>query len=162
MIWLDWVLLAVWMGLALSGFWKGAVRIVFGVGGFLAGVSLAVVAGPDLALRLHGFMGTQWLAEGLARLVPVLLCVALGFLAGWGFERTLRAMHLGWLNRLAGAALTGVAGALLLGVVLLTGSRVSPAWAETCARSPVARALIGVPALILPPEAADVVSSRSG
>ncbi len=160
MIWLDWVLLVVWLGLALSGFWKGAVRIVFGLGGFLAGVALAVAAGPELAARIQGSVGIEWLAEGLARLLPVLLCVLLGFLAGWGFERTLQAMHLGWLNRLTGAALTGVVGALLLGVLLLTGTRVSPAWARECGRSQVAQLLISVPALILPPEAARAVSSQ--
>ena len=26
---IDWVLVIVWAGIALSGFWKGAVRIVF-------------------------------------------------------------------------------------------------------------------------------------
>ncbi len=157
MIWLDWVLLVVWLGLALSGFWKGAVRIGFGVGGFLAGIALAVAAGPDIAARIANHVAIDWLAQGLARLLPVLLCVLLGFLAGWGFERTLQAMHLGWVNRLAGGVLTGVVGALLLGVVLLTGSRVSPAWAGQCRRSQVAQLLMRVPGLVLPPDAAETV-----
>ncbi len=162
MTWLDWVLLIVWLGLALSGFWKGAVRVVFGLGGFLAGILLAVAAGPNLAARLQGALGAQWLAEGLARLLPLLICVLLGFLAGWGFERTLQALHLGWLNRLAGAALAGVAGALLLGVLLLTGSQVSPAWAETCQRSEVARILVALPALVLPPGTTGAVEASGG
>ena len=42
---LDWVLVVVWLGLTLGGFWKGAVRIIFGGGGLAAGLWLAVVAG---------------------------------------------------------------------------------------------------------------------
>jgi len=149
-IWLDWVLLVVWLGVALSGFWKGAIRIVFGIGGFAAGVALAAVAGPDLAAWLGRWIGLEWLAAGLGRVLPVVACVLLGLAAGWGFERTLTALHLGWLNRLAGAVLTGLGGAILLGTLLLVGSQVSPGWAETCAASPVAQLLMGLPVLVLP------------
>ncbi len=151
MIWLDWVLLVVWLGVALSGFWKGAVRIVFGLGGFVAGVALAAAAGAEVAAWLERWIGLDWLAAGLGRVLPVVACVLLGLAAGWGFERTLAALHLGWLNRLAGAALTGLGGAILLGTLLLVGSRVSPAWAGTCAASPVAQLLMGLPALAIPP-----------
>ena len=44
---LDWGLLIVWLGVALCGFWKGAVRIVFGLGGAIAGIWFAAVAGAD-------------------------------------------------------------------------------------------------------------------
>ena len=47
MIFLDWVLLVLWLGITLSGFWKGAVRIVFGIGGFVVGLWLALVAGSQ-------------------------------------------------------------------------------------------------------------------
>ena len=151
MIWLDWVLLVVWLGVALSGFWKGAVRIVFGLGGFVAGIALASAAGADVATWLEQWIGLDWLVQGLGRLLPVVACVLLGLAAGWGFERTLTALRLGWLNRLAGAALTGLGGALLLGTLLLVGSGVSPGWAATCAASPVARLLMALPALLLPP-----------
>ena len=48
-------------------------------------------------------------------ILPVLLCAGLGLVAGWGFEKTLRALHLGWLNRLAGAGLAGAVAAALHG-----------------------------------------------
>ena len=59
---LDWALLVVWLGITLSGFWKGAVRIVFGIGGSIAGLWLALALGGDAAALLAG-----WLVGGLAR-----------------------------------------------------------------------------------------------
>ncbi len=147
---LDWALLLVWLGVALSGFWKGAVRIVFGLGGFLTGLFLAVAAGADLAAQLHQRLGWGWPADVLGRVLPVLICVGLGLAAGWGLEKTLRALHLSWLNRLGGAALAAVLAGLLLGVVLAAGAQMSPTWAELCAHSKLATVLIQVPSLVLP------------
>ncbi|MCG6962860.1 MAG: CvpA family protein [Acidobacteria bacterium] len=148
---LDWALLLVWLGVTLSGFWKGAVRIVFGLGGFLGGLFLAVAAGAGFAARLREGLGWGWPADVIGRVAPVLLCVGLGFAAGWGLERTLQALHLSWLNRLAGAALAALLAALLLGAVLALGSQMSPTWCDVCARSKIATVLMKVPALVFPP-----------
>ena len=141
---LDWVILVLWLGVALSGFWKGAIRIVFGVGGFIGGVWLALAIGPGLQARLHGLVPWDWLAVVLARALPLVACVLLAVLAGWGIERTLQAMRLGWLNRLAGAALAGLLAALLIGVLLATAAGLSPAWAGYCRRSVLAPRLIAL------------------
>lgn len=147
---LDWILLIVLVGVFFSGFWKGAIRIVFGIGGFAAGLVLAVVAGPGLEAQLLPYIGPAWLAVALSRALPVLVCMLLGFVAGWGLERTLRALHLNWLNRLAGAVLAGVLGALVLGIILQAGAQLSQPWARACQRSRVAPVLMRVPALVLP------------
>ena len=70
---LDWVLLIVWLGLTLGGFWKGAVRLIFGGGGLVAGVWLAIVAGDDAQAAIEGVMGIPWLSAVLGRLLLVLL-----------------------------------------------------------------------------------------
>jgi len=160
---LDWVILVLWLGVALSGFWKGAIRIVFGVGGFVAGVWLAVAVGPGLEGRLQGVVGADWLAVVLARALPLLACVALAVLAGWGIERTLRAMKLGWLNRVAGAALAGLLAALLMGVLLATAAGLSPAWTGYCRRSVLAPkliALVGLAGTVTAPPPPDSASGR--
>ncbi len=141
---LDWVILVIWAGVALSGFWKGAIRIVFGLGGFAAGMWLAFTAGPGLEPRLEGLLSVHWLAVVLARLLPLAACVLLALAAGWGLERTLRALHLGWLNRVAGAALAGLLAAVLMGVLLGTAAGLSPAWAGYCSRSVLAPRLMSV------------------
>ena len=141
---LDWVLLAVWLGIALSGFWKGAVRIVFGIGGLAAGLWLAVVLGDDAARLLAGWTGEGAIASALGRLLPALACVALCLVSGWGIHRTLEALKLGWLNRLAGALLAGCAGAVLLAVLLGSATRVSPPLHEACGRSVIGSRLVSL------------------
>ncbi|MCP4899213.1 MAG: CvpA family protein [bacterium] len=132
---IDWILVVLWAGIALSGFWKGAVRIVFGVGGLIAGIWLASVAGSDVAARLEPSVGVEWIAVGLGWFLPVLLCVGVCLLAGWGVERTLEALHLKWLNRLLGAVIAGAAGLILLLCLIIAGMQLSPDLAELCAES---------------------------
>ena len=80
---LDWALLLVWLGVTLGGFWKGAVRIVFGGGGLIVGLWLAVAAGGDAAAAMESLIGIEWLAEVLG-----LVCQHL--LSGAGFVRRRR------------------------------------------------------------------------
>ena len=51
----DWVLIIVWLGLTLGGFWKGAVRIIFGGGCRAVGLFLAVIAGAFVAVSAKAF-----------------------------------------------------------------------------------------------------------
>jgi uncharacterized membrane protein required for colicin V production len=127
---LDWVLLVLWLGIALSGFWKGAVRIVFGLGGVVAGLWLAIVAGPAAERAMAGVLGEGWIASALPRVLVALACVAVFVVAGWGLQRTLEALHMGWLNRLAGAVLAGAVGALLLAAFVATAVQWSPSFAR--------------------------------
>jgi uncharacterized membrane protein required for colicin V production len=123
---LDWVLVVVWAGITLGGFWKGAIRIVFGLGGLALGIWLAVVAGDDLAVSLAGVFNNEWLALGVAYLAPVFVVSGLCLLAGWGMEKTLEAFKLGCLNRLLGAGLAGAAAAVVLALLLVTAVGMSP------------------------------------
>jgi uncharacterized membrane protein required for colicin V production len=146
---LDGVLLVVWLGLALGGFWKGAVRIIFGGGGLIAGVWLAVVAGADAQAALEGVFGIPWLSAVLGRLLLVFLVAGLCLLAGWGIERTLTALHLGWLNRLFGAMLAAVVAAIVLGLVVVVAIQFSPELARLCRESQVAQYLLWVSEMLL-------------
>ena len=139
---LDWALLIVWLGFALSGFWKGAVRIVFGAAGLIVGIWIAIAMGADLSAALSAFVTIDWLAPALGRVLPVLVSFALFGVAGWGIDRTLQALHLSWLNRLAGALLAGAVAAVLLGVLLVTTAGLSPTWADICRESLFAPVLV--------------------
>jgi uncharacterized membrane protein required for colicin V production len=132
---LDWILVVVLVGIALSGFWKGAVRIVFGVGGVILGLWLASVASADIAARLVLYVGIDWIASVLAWVIPVLTVVGLCVLSGWGVEKTIEAMHLKWLNRLLGAGIAGVAGLVIMLFLIATGVRLSPGFADLCSQS---------------------------
>lgn len=139
---LDWVLVVLWCGLALAGFWKGAVRLIFGGGGLLIGLWLAVVAGASAATAVEGVIGDGWPAAVLGRLLLVLLCTGLSLLAGWGIERTLISLRLGWVNRIFGALLAGVVAAVLLGLAVVFAIQVSPELAALCRESQVAQYLL--------------------
>jgi len=132
---LDWILLILWAGITASGFWKGAVRLVFGLGGLAAGIWLALLFAGELASRLDGFIRPHWLAAICAWILPVLIATLIFTLAGWGIERSFKALHLGWANRLLGASLAGFAGALLLGLLLVFSLGLSPEWRDLCSRS---------------------------
>ena len=145
---LDGVLVAFWLGVTLGGLWKGAIRIVAGIGGAAVGVWLAVVAHTEVTAVLAGWTSVAWLAAALGWLAPPVLCLALAVAAGWGMERTLEALHLGWLNRLAGAALAGVVGAGLLGLLLATATAASPTVDRLWEQSMLARSLDRVSSLV--------------
>lgn len=132
---LDWVLLVLWTGVTLGGFWKGAVRIVFGIGGVLVGLWLAILLGPGLGERLAAHLDPTWLATAVGYAIPVVVAAALFGLAGWGIQRSLEAVGMGCLNRLAGAALTGAVAAVLLGVLLVVSLGLSPEWADVVRKS---------------------------
>jgi uncharacterized membrane protein required for colicin V production len=145
----DWVLIVVWLGLTLGGFWKGAVRMIFGGGGLAAGLWLAVVAGADAQAALEGVIGIPWLAAVLGRLLLVVLCTCLALIAGWGIEHTLKALRLGWVNRLLGAALAGLVAAFLLGLLVIVAIQFSPELARLCRESQVAQYLLWMSEMLL-------------
>lgn len=132
---LDIVLVVVWAGITLGGFFKGAIRIVFGLGGVALGIWLSVVVAPDLALSLTGLVNSEWLTLILAYLLPLVVVALLCLLAGWGMEKTLEALKLGCVNRLLGAALAGATAAAVLAILLVTAVRLSPELAEMEERS---------------------------
>jgi membrane protein required for colicin V production len=145
----DWVLIIVWLGLTLAGFWKGAVRMIFGGGGLAAGLWLAVIAGADAQAALEGVLGIPWLSAVLGRVLLVVLCTGLALLAGWGIEHTLKEMHLGWVNRLLGAALAGLVAAFLLGLLVVIAIQFSPELAKLCRESTVAQYLLWLSEMFL-------------
>jgi len=158
---LDWALLAVWLGIALSGFWKGAVRIVFGIGGLIAGLWLALALGGDAAALLAGWLGAGWPAAVLGRVLPALTCIALCLVAAWGVDRTLEELHLGWLNRLVGALLAAGAGLILIAVLLGSAVRVSPALRDASDRSALAWRLVRIWERAVGPQAEEAGASSA-
>ena len=132
---LDILLVIVWAGITLGGFFKGAIRIVFGLGGVALGIWLSVVVGPDLAVSLTGLVNSEWLTLIMAYLLPLVVVALLCLLAGWGMEKTLEALKLGCVNRFLGAVLAGAAAAAVLAMLLVTAVRLSPELASMEERS---------------------------
>jgi len=132
---LDIVLVVVWAGITLGGFFKGAIRIVFGLGGVALGIWLSVIVGADLAISLTGLVNSERLTLVMAYLLPLAVVSLLCLLAGWGMEKSLEALKLGCLNRLLGAGLAGAAAAAVLAILLVTAVKLSPELAAMEERS---------------------------
>lgn len=132
---LDIVLVVVWAGITLGGFFKGAIRIVFGLGGVALGIWLSVVVGADLAMSLTGLVNSEWLTLIMAYLLPLVVVSLLCLVAGWGIEKSLEALKLGCLNRFLGAGLAGAAAAAVLAILLVTAVKLSPELAAMEERS---------------------------
>ena len=139
---LDWTILIIWAGFTLSGFWKGAVRIVFGIGGLIVGVWMALALGETVEIWLLDIINIDWLAAVFGRIIPCVCCVMIFLISGWGLDRTLQALHLKFLNRALGALLAGCIGALLLGIFLITAIEMSADFAAISKNSILAPLLI--------------------
>jgi uncharacterized membrane protein required for colicin V production len=103
---------------------------------------LAVTAGPTVAdqlilrdlVRTRAALPAAWT---IVFLVVMMVASVLGRIAEW----LLRAIFLGGVNRVAGIALGGAKGAVLLGFGLLAAERLAPSQAETIETSRVGRPL---------------------
>jgi membrane protein required for colicin V production len=116
--WIDWILIAIVGASLVAGLWRGAVRTVFSLAGFVVGFYLAVRESGAVALVLE-----RWLSPKVAAALGFLLVflgIALAFaLAAWLLRKALGALALSWLDRLGGAALGLARGLAIVGVLAL-------------------------------------------
>ena len=136
---MDAVIFVVVGGCAVLGMAWGAVRMVSLIAAVAAGVLAARWAGPGAAQLLAGSSPPGGSGRMLATAVVSLAAVILVWLAGKGLRRALQALHLGWLDRIAGmAAGAGAAAlvlALLLGLAAIGGHGPSSPWAARLAEA---------------------------
>ena len=99
-------------GCAVLGMIWGAVRLATLVAAVVAGVLAGRWAGPAAAQLLAGAPAQ----EGAGRVLTIAVVVV--WLAGKGLRRALKALHLGWADRLAGFAIGAGAAVLVLALLL--------------------------------------------
>ncbi len=118
MNWVDWIVLGVVGASCFAGLARGAVKTIFSIAGVVLGFFLAATQSGAVGLVL-----ANWLPPTAAA-VTGFLFVFLGItavfsLVGWLIRKTLKALSLGWLDKLAGAVLGFARGAVLVGVLAL-------------------------------------------
>jgi uncharacterized membrane protein required for colicin V production len=130
----DLFLLLVVCGCAVVGMIWGALRMATLVAAVVAAVLAGRWAGPAAAGL---FAGTSEPASGeraAAVAVVAIVAAVLVWLAGTGLRRGVKALHLGWVDRIAGLAIGAAAAvlllALLLGLSALGGRPPSSPWAS--------------------------------
>ncbi len=133
---MDLVILLVVCGCGVLGLIAGAVRLAALVAAVVAAIAAGRWAGPPAAQFIGG--GAE---SGGGRMLVIaavaVLAALLVFLAGKGLRRGINALHLGWVDRLAGLVV-GAGGAalvlaLLLGLAALGGHPPSSPWAARLA-----------------------------
>ena len=122
---MDLFILLVVGGCAVLGMVWGAVRLATLVAAVVAGVVAGRLAGPAAAQLLASGPAQAGGSRMAATAVVALAAAVLVWLAGKGLRRALKALHLGWADRLAGLAVGAGAAvvvlALLLGLAAIGG-----------------------------------------
>ena len=129
----DWFVLGVMLISTLAGLWRGLVRMVFALLGWIAAV-LGAPLGAPAVIGAIGMHAHPWVV-----LVGLFVAILLGMrLLGTLLARGLRGVGLGGADRLAGGVL-GVLRALLVVAVAamigkLAGQQAQPAWRQALVR----------------------------
>ncbi len=138
----DWILLAVLGVSVLLGMWRGLVREVMSLVGWIAGFWIAQEWAPQAGAWLP-LQGASEVLRYLAGFVTVLVGVlVVSVVLGWMVSKLLSAVGLGLVDRLLGGVFGGLRGVVLLltlAVVVSLTPMQSAAW---WTGSPVAGRLV--------------------
>jgi len=117
MNWLDIVILVVVVGGAIGGLFTGFIKTIFSLAGFILGVFLAGRYYSNLADSLT-FISNETGANIFAFILIFIIVTVIFALLGKIFTKIVSWILLGWVNRLAGAALGAIMGALVISAIL--------------------------------------------
>lgn len=140
MTWIDIAVLATICILAGFGFWKGIVRAVIGIAGFLGGLLLAGALYRPLAEMIWPSGGTGSLIAAYAIIFFATLVVAA--IVAALLSRVIHMTVLGVVDRVIGLVAGGFVAAMGWALLLALLVSLSPSMAELVAESPLAQALV--------------------
>ncbi len=148
MTWFDYALIAVVAISALVGIWRGLVREVFALAGWIAAITAAMLFASDAATLIPAGFATPLVRTAFAfigLLVVILIIVAI---AGLLFTKAVRAVGLGFADRTLGGVFGFARGALILVVLALAAGLTAvprePFWREAKLAPPLETAAIAV------------------
>jgi membrane protein required for colicin V production len=114
----DWLLIALLCWSTVAAFVRGLIRVLFSLGGLVAGILLASWNYRTLAPRLLHWAHPLATAQAVAFLLILVGVIVVASLLGRILRKTVSAVGLGFLDRLGGAAFGFVRGCLA-GVALM-------------------------------------------
>jgi membrane protein required for colicin V production len=160
MTWLDYALIAVVGISALIGIWRGLVREVFALAGWVAAIAVAMLFAGEAARLIPAGFATPLVRTVIAFTVLFLAILMAVSLAGLLFTKAVRAVGLGLADRTLGGVFGFARGALILLVIVLAAGLTAvpkePFWREAKLAAPLETAAIAVKPY-LPPALADKV-----
>jgi membrane protein required for colicin V production len=160
MTWFDYALIAV-VGLsALIGIWRGLVREVFALAGWIAAIVVALLFAGEAAMLIPPSFATPLVRTVIAFTALFIVILVVVSIAGLLFTKAVRAVGLGLADRTLGGVFGFARGALILLVIALAAGLTAvpkePFWREAKLAPPLETAAIAVKPY-LPPALADKV-----
>ncbi len=128
----DWVIVGVLALSCLIGLWRGLMREIFSVAGWVAAVVLSVRYAVPLGAQLPVDIGVAALRTSIAVVLIVVACVFSAALLGFVVHKFLTAVQLSGTDRVLGGLFGLLRGVLILFAVVYFTSRTfiaqQPAW----------------------------------
>ena len=148
MTWLDYAVLGV-MGVSVVwGAWRGLVREVIAIIGWVLAFLLANLLSPSLSNALPESMPSPELRFLVAFIALFVTALAVTTMAGLLISKLVRVVGLGGLDRMLGSAFGAARGALiLLAFALFSGLTAlpqKPLWRDSVTGQPLSRAALAV------------------
>ena len=134
----DWLLVGVVVVSAAMAFGRGLIRVLFSLAGLMVGILVASWNYRSLGVRLHQWITSVPVSEVLAFLA-IILAVWFVFATVAGFvRRAVKAVGLGFADRLLGAVFGAVRGVLLGIAMLMALAAFAPdsSWVKESALAP--------------------------
>jgi membrane protein required for colicin V production len=128
MNWMDWLLIAFFVGSVANGFQEGLVRMGIGIMALIAGFFLASWFGGMAAASLMPYVQVKPVASLMGYMIVFIGVLLLGTLLGALTARMLKLVGLSWMDRLLGGAFGLVRGFVVVTVVAMVVSAFAPSW----------------------------------
>ena len=116
----DWLLVAIVLISTAMAFGRGLIRVLFSLAGLVVGLVLACWNYQSVGAQLHQWVTSVAVAQVLAFLAIILAVWFIFAVAAGLVRRAVKAVGLGFVDRLFGAVFGAVRG-VLLGIALLMG-----------------------------------------
>lgn len=160
---LDYAWLAI-LGLSLLlGLWRGVIREIFSLAGWIAAILGAMTFAGEAAAALPAGMGSPVVRSAVAFAVIFVVVLLALSVAGLFLSRAFRAAGLGLADRVLGAVFGFARGALILFLVVLAAAftplPAEPLWRES-SLTPAIEAAVLAAKPWLPPRIAERVQYR--
>lgn len=146
MTWIDWAVIAVLGISAVLGLWRGFIREVLALVGWIVAGVIAVLFAADIAVVMPADFATPLVRHLLAAALIFVLVLVVAALAAALLSKLVRAVGLGPLDRTLGGMFGFVrGGVIVLIAVLLAGMTAlprEPAWRDAQLKGPLETAAI--------------------
>lgn len=130
----DWIIVGVLAVSCVLGLWRGLMREVFSLAGWVTAVVLSMRFAVPLGLELPGDIAWPALRTAIAVLIIVVVCLFTATALGWLVHRFITAAKLSGTDRMLGAIFGLLRGVLIIFAAVYFTSRTAfaqqPAWRD--------------------------------